>query len=616
MLVTSITPWETLNGVEQIATTWKVANDEEMTNIIYENTNSNRNTMYVLFAFITIPKDQTVWVQALRHFNDGNIDYAMDPIPMSNIEDDISAMLQQPDIFIDTPMISVNEAELKDMSLGYFTVKTSRYRGNYSAHLFTTWIIKDEEDNVLWTSIRDEVNLREIKVNKDISLMGKNKLIIYAIHGTNNSIESKPGRAYIILGKLNFKIISDLNNVLSQTNYTLRIERLDNTEPSYITRIALRNLTETETIWETSIEEEIEEVVIPWYALGNNSKYVVAITATNSIGMFVEYKKLLETRIDKLVDITNIYNECNFNLRKIENNNVMIGNTFNTIELLDRSILVPNGNELKRYHYDYNTSVLTASSNVANGVILPSINNENMFIKYLENNYMLVDALNEDGKPTFQVYYHNLSNNTFSLLQTVVRDHEIEPIGITNAIVQISPYVFIYLPFNGTSLYKYDIRKSSIEKLSNIPLTNKEEDDDSDNSSLPRYGLLIKINNNRLLVLSGDTFLTQVYNVKGNYFVEGITVSPGSFIGRPLRTVQLLNGSTLIYKTKYREDDNEISMLYFNYVTSRIERLSIQFDKDRFPTGSISLANGDTLFYCHNDPYRNYPESTKLQIFN
>lgn len=616
MITANIAPWTETNGIKQIGTTWTIAYDEEMTDVIFKKYYTDISNMYVLMAFIEVQADQTVWVQATRHFNNGNLDYAMKPIPKLNIKEKISAQLQQEDIFIDTPMVTVNEAELKDISLGYFTVKTSKYRGNYSSHLYTNWIVKDEEDNVVLVSLKDETNLREFRINKDVSLMGKNKLTVYAIHGTNNTVESKPGKAYVVLGKLNFNIISELNNVLPQTNYPLRIKKVDDNSPSNITRIAITNITETETMWETQIEDEVEEVIIPWYVLFPNTKYTIVITATNSIGMFVEYKKQLVTRGDKLVDVTNIYTQCNFNLRKIENNNTLLKPRFSTVELLDRSILIPDGNTLVKYHYNYDTDKLTKGDSIAEGVILPSDNNKNMYIKYLENNFLLVDGLNEDNKPTFQVYYHNMSNNTFSLLNTVVRDHEVEPIGITNAIVQITDYEFVYLPFNGDALYKYDIRKNEVEKLSAIPDENNTVEKNDDTATKPRYGLLIKVNSNRLLVVAGDTFQTHTYSIKGNYFIPGITISPGSFIGRPLQTRQLLNGSTIIYKTNYNDDDKEISMLYFNYVESKIERLSIQFDKDRFPTGSIGLANGDTLLYTFNSAYRNKPENTKLQIFN
>ena len=134
MIIVKIRKYVQVEGFEHISTTWKVASDKSMQNVIEV---VERSDMVELFySDIVVPDGVTYYVQATRHFNASNMDYSIEPIPVVNNDQAYNNLLFQEDSYIETPYVSINRDELmnndqatllKHLNLDLHTINIRRH---------------------------------------------------------------------------------------------------------------------------------------------------------------------------------------------------------------------------------------------------------------------------------------------------------------------------------------------------------------------------------------------------------------------------------------------------------------------------------------------------------
>jgi hypothetical protein len=587
MFILKLNNWSTVEGLKQIATTWQLASDSNFTQIL-ESTKSD-TMLFVYQSDVTVPVGAVVYARAMRHFNDNTADYWTDATMMINNEEEYSSMLLSKDVVVETPIVFANTDELLGID-PTFTITTSKYKGDGDSHYATHWVIKDAVENILFTSLYDTVNKTSITITKTPNITSKSILKIYAIHVSAGSVESQPGIYNLITALYNYEITSDLSLVNGMKDYTLTFKRINENIQMRMHKIVLLDSDKTTELITKYITEETLSVTFPWTLMRFNGVFYIDIYAYDTKNNYNFSRKMLTTKSKKMVDIIDpsyIYTKAFIPVTQTIN--YKVENNTTVYELPDSSVPLV----LKADHNVYNVTIdndglFTNYYQTMNGISLLSDNTEYTYIKYLENDLVLVDTLDGNNIPTFMVYKHDVYHNTYSLLSSLSRSDELYSLGITNAITQISETEFIYIPYSSNKIKKYDISNNTITELITI----------KNNTTFK--GSMIKLQNNQVLLYGGENFEAIVYNIAENIFTKSTSIMPSSFLNRDLKAIELINGDTILYRTTKLTTDTDSSVKYFNITTMLFEDIEETFSKTDIPTGVIRTGTGQVLFTTYS----------------
>ena len=173
------------------ATSYQVANtglfrDED---IVVDNKEDTKN-LYEYDVELDFTKADIYFARVKLHFDDDTYYGWTKPIVLTKDGDGFS----HNNTVIVTPTVTVT-TDINNAVLGGFRIMGSEFiiftgHGN---HLATSWVIKDSLGAIIWEKIRDESNLREIRVPNNILKPNR----IYSVEVTyiaNNNMMSNPGR--------------------------------------------------------------------------------------------------------------------------------------------------------------------------------------------------------------------------------------------------------------------------------------------------------------------------------------------------------------------------------------------------------------------------------------
>lgn len=587
MFILKLNDWSVVEGLEQIATTWELASDSNFTDIL-ESTKSD-TMLRVYQSDVTVPVDAVVYARAMRHFNDSTADYWTDATKMINNEEEYSSMLLSKDVVIETPIIFSNIDELLSID-PTFTINTSKYKGVGDSHYATHWIIKDGTDNVIFTSLYDTVNKTSIHVTKTPTITSKSILKIYAIHVSAGSVESQPGMYNLTTALYNYEITSDLTLVNGMEDYTLTFKKINENSKMRMSKLVLLDSDKTTELSTKYVTEGTLSVTFPWTLMRFNGVFYIDIYAYDTKNNYTYSRKMLTTKNKKIVEIIDPnYKYTKAFIPVTQTINYQVDSNTTVYELPDGSVplvLKADGNVYKAT-ID-NNGLLTNDYQTMNGVSLLSFNTEYTYIKYLANNLVLVDTLDGNNIPTFMVYKYNVYNDTYSLLSSLSRNDELYSLGITNAITQITENEFIYIPFSSNKIKKYNISNNTITELITIKNNTNYK------------GSMIKLQNNQVLLYGGENFEALVYNIAENVFTKSTSIIPSSFLNRPLKVIELINGDSILYRTTKLTTDTGTSVKYFNISTMLFEDIEETFADTDIPTGVIRTSTGQVLFTTYS----------------
>ena len=577
----------------QIGTTFTLARDDKFLDIVHTERIDQPNDFHKFIYEPMLVPDVNYYIKARRHFSESNLDH---DTPSKIVRFDkvrSEAMIYNRDNIVETPWLDVNEKELMDPDSNEFTISGSEFKSNMSGHEYSHWIVTDGNDQVLFTSIEDRENKRSIRVTKTPIITSKTKLICYLIYGSGVGIESEVSKVEVELQKYNYEVVSDIENITSGVAYDLTLRRLNSSAKMNISKIEVVKPDTTEVLYSVVNTDEQESLTfsLPWHLFRHNSMVQVIITALD-VKDGVGHNRI------------NLYTSSN-TIRELEDPSYKYIGKFKTIgktieadycdsissmELPEGYIPMPMNNSSQLLKFKFENDKLVNTGEALKGVSLLSINNSGTFIKYTENNLLVIDGwrdMGSDKEPVFLVYRHNTHSDTYDLLSMIEHPENDKNTAARNgSLAQLDESTFVYLPAFGSKLYKLDVISGKCTEL---------EDLVSDKKGTQYYKAFIRLPNQRLVIQHGDESSMWKYEIMKMTFEKSISLDPNSFTKTEINSRFLPNGDNLIFKTKQNTTDTDPSLMVYSYRDHKYKTIDVTFEAGEFPNGSILLLNNDVI---------------------
>lgn len=577
----------------QIGTTFTLARDDKFLDIVHTERIDQPNDFHKFIYEPMLVPDVNYYIKARRHFSESNLDH---DTPSKIVRFDkvrSEAMIYNRDNIVETPWLDVNEKELMDPDSNEFTISGSEFKSNMSGHEYSHWIVTDGNDQVLFTSIEDRENKRSIRVTKAPIITSKTKLICYLIYGSGVGIESEVSKVEVELQKYNYEVVSDIENIPSGVAYDLTLRRLNSSAKMNISKIEVVKPDTTEVLYSVVNTDEQESLTfsLPWYLFRHNSMVQVIITALD-VKDGVGHNRI------------NLYTSSNV-IRELEDPSYKYVGKFKTIgktteadycdsicsmELPEGYIPMPMNNSSQLLKFKFENDKLVNTGEALKGVSLLSINNSGTFIKYTENNLLVIDGwrdMGSDKEPVFLVYRHNTHSDTYDLLSMIEHPENDKNTAARNgSLAQLDESTFVYLPAFGSKLYKLDVISGKCTVLEELV---------SDKKGTQYYKAFLRLPNQRLVIQHGDESSMWKYEIMKMTFEKSISLDPNSFTKTEINSRFLPNGDNLIFKTKQNTTDTDPSLMVYSYRDHKYKTIDVTFEAGEFPNGSILLLNNDVI---------------------
>lgn len=585
MILVKIRKFSPIVGVTHESTSWKVATDEAMTNVIEYKERTNMLELY--FSTIEVPPGVTYYVQARRHFNLPHMDYDVDVVAVSNNNQQYDNMLLESDSYIEKPYININRDELMDNDDATLTFKTSKFSSNVDKHLATHYFILDHNDDVIFSRLYETEHLTSIEIPNSFEYRNKNRIKFVAIHVGSTGIESKPGILTMYFNReVNWEFDKNISGIEPRVDFTVGFKPIGDTKVD-IRIVEVKNPNNGDVVLKFE-GVPLESFTIPWTLLTENITYALDVTFINNSQRIKTTKMLTTASYNNMIlrDEDYVYQ----NILTSENiESFYIPNNLHIEAMYNGNILVPK--ETKRldiFRWDNDRKEIIRTTDVAEGILLPGDSISYTCVKVISRSLILLDTMSDKGKPIFMLYRYNLGSNNFTLLQTLIRQDETTPLGKTNAIVQTDINTLYYIPIGMNMLKKYDLTTNTVTVVADNLLENMTK------------GLLLRARSNRLFICNGGTFEAVNYNVSTNKVIQGYTYLPESFINKESKVVQLFNGSSLIFLSDDPDHDQSNGVFqYYDYSTGKFIRTKFTYKEGLIPSTSILLNTGEVAL-LHN----------------
>lgn len=586
MVIVQLKKWLPIKNLELLSVTWKVTYDEAGENIIEEHKNSNM--LEVFYSGIEIPKDTTYYVFAQRHFNRQSLDFWTSAIPVTNNQEEITNMMFGKDPVIEQPYIYVTKEDIL-AGTEMLTLKSSQFRSNTDEHDSSHFFIFDSSDKLIYSALNVKQDKLSFQIPNLADYKTRDKLKFGIIHRGISGCESKLGLKTVdIYTDYGYNISSSLFNIPPLNDYTInfvitngkdklqinKVELVDSVTKEKITSLEKLNNTQYKIpgVYLTSgVNYKLHVLVANLFEVKNESRYhdISVMAGTDSIIKSEDYKYV--GQID----------EFEATESDLVPEGIFVESLYNGI------ILIPN---VVTYVFDYYTSgqnksgktVIKKTDKFAIGIPMLNSNIQNMFIKPLTKELVLIDMLDNNNKPTFYLYNYNINSDTFTIKSKLTREDETECVGKTLAILQISDSEVIYNPIGTNKLKSYNIFTNKLTDLPNIPLEGTTKT------------IFCRGRNNRVFIGNSKDYQACVYNFGSLEYTQGYVFSPVHFVNKTLKTVPLINGSSLIINLDIPEEENQQSLEIFDYKKGVLSLVDYTF-KDNFPFTTIVDQYGNVV---------------------
>lgn len=580
MIIVKIRKYVQVEGFEHISTTWKVASDKSMQNVIEV---VERSDMVELFySDIVVPDGVTYYVQATRHFNASNMDYSIEPIPVVNNDQAYNNLLFQEDSYIETPYVSINRDELMNNDQATLTFKTSKFRSTYDKHKATHFLILDHNDKIIFSKMYETENLTALDIPNSYEYRNKTKITFIAIHVGISGMESMPGRKVIYFNRdVNWEFDKNMSRVEPNVDFTVGFIPVDNTTID-IRQVELLH-PKTGDIVLRFDQYPITSITIPWDLLPEDVVYNIKVTYIYNGQRVSTIRQLKTANYNNMIipDEKFIYQN---KITPKTLSSFYIPNNIHAEMMYNGNWLLPsNHKKLTLYRWDKVKQKLIKTKNEAKGINLPSSKISDMSIRVLSRAIILIDCYNEENQPTFLLYRYNLKTDDFTLLSSVTREDEKVCTGGSNAVVQTDIKTIYYIPYGTSKLRRYNIDKKTVEDVAvDIPLKNLTK------------AILIRGRANRLFISNGEDYQACVYNTHTGNLVTGYQFGPVTFLNKPLKVVQLINGNSLIFPTT-KIDMSKGCFEYYDLLKGTFIIGKDQFEADHIPNITLVTTSGEII---------------------
>ena len=586
--------WSGVGNTTHVATSYRIATDESMTNIVDELDHSTTNlTLYN--SNVTIPLNDTYYVSVKRFLlGENNTEIATDwtsPVPMRNYELPTGVMVEN-DIVVDLPFIYVDKEEVLDNSKAYFTFRTSSFRSNTEGHSATHYFIYDITGKLIYSNMNETKDKLAMSINKvDINLYSMTALVFKVIHVTPTGIESPVSTLRMDLIDSNVNIVSRLSSIVPHTDYPIKLSKVNPDLELGITAIELLSIDETDVLWKAYIVPGSLDYTIPYTALGPDSKYILKITTTD--GYKVVYIKKVLTTVESFGQQRkqpSYKYDNNISYESSVDGPIIAPETSYTT--LNNGKLIAkeeNSNHFNLWDVDIITHSLSNPVRVS-GLDTLTANNDPVYVEVRDDGYILIDCLNTLNIPTFLVYKYDSYRNTAVLLNNIQRPAETYT-NSNNGVVRDNENIYYYIPKGSNYINKFDISTGIITKVYTI-----------DNNS--EYNILTRVQPGKLAIITGGSDILSYDLLTGE--VYNVLTLPVGFRNKELSIVNLINNDILISIKNPLPGDNERVLSYdsntgmLRTVNKLYTGINVKYNT------SILLSNGEVIFIENTDNRDNY----------
>ena len=573
MIACTIKKWAKNNIIQHTSTVWELSRNKDMTDIIESVTSNLPDALNVYVSNVEIPPNTSYYVRATRKFNSNpTANHSLNILEVRDHKTYLNNLILPDSIKIDKPYLYINEEDFKDNGMIDFEIRTSKFRSKEDGHSSTHWIITSQDNEILFSSLYDKFNKTSIRISKSQDILNRTQIKVIAIHVGTNGVESEPGVNNIINNDFSFDLNGVRNDLLPYTDALLTISPASarsSIQSVYLTNQGFNPL-EPQGINITP-DKNSNVITVPGQELTYGSQYYLDIYCYSLYGEYTSRRFPLSVRKsnfeNSLVDHT-------FD-KKVEvmDNNILglnLPNGFTTHELVNGNVLLPIKGNNKLSIFKVKTSSTVQGTKVdmdfgingqgyglRNDIGLSSTISDNILVKFVNNELLLIDNYNQNNKPTFLVYRYDVVTDTFTYLQECERPSELICMGNTNSIVQIDDDEFLYLAPLSDKIYSYKISTNVVKEIKAL-----------NNQNFNKGGLYY----NRILK---KIFL---FDSKGNgYFldkdtldlVESSTLPFKDWSDNVIKPLELRNGDYLFYNI-----ENALSTTAIAYYDSRNNKFS------------------------------------------
>ena len=584
-LVINISKWPDDSPLEHIGTDIIIKDENDI-----ELFPEERITGNIWVKEIDIPVGSTYYVTERKIFKvrdlpieDQTITYESVVHTVTNDDESISNMILKEYVTIEKPTVILKLRDIED-NTDNVTIKTSSYRGKGDGHTHTHWLIVADGDIKL-RSLKDFVNKTSITIEKH-KINFENKLEVYVTHCSNN-IESETEHYVIDKNTLNFKVISNLINI-PLMDYVLNIEKIDYSRPMRLSKVYIKQADKVLKVYEINSDNNVVNLTIPKNLLDSNSILNIELYGYGPDGS-------LNKRTYKLATY-NLGYEDNINKDYVYTKS-FYKNKYNTIvpkglvtDTLDNNFIVPTTN-------GFSLRTFTIANGISNISTLPGLNHlgilDNMLVRVLNDNEILIDCLGSNNVPTFLIYSYSAVNNSnaYILKHILPRTDETKTLSYNNSIEQISNDEFIYSVYGTNKLRKYNKKTNTIKELKPLDIENTTTI------------TILKMDDNQLLCFSNNDLRTKIYNISKNKYIDGMMHEFNYINGVGVKKVDLINGDKLLIpniKTKNRNkvlyfDISEYTLKELDYIISNTDNSVLIRDKNNVLIGHYIEKEYDDL---------------------
>jgi hypothetical protein len=570
MITLRIVNWPEDTGLTHVSTSWQISDKTDFVNILDEVTESE-DFINVYRTNLVIPIGVEYFGRSKRHFEGGGSTEWIGPIKiLSNLSGDNIDI--KPEVYIEEPSVNI----IDDVINSKYILKSGSFRCKDDGHKSTSWILKDGLGKVLFRSMYDATNKKEVSIDKSLLNNNTNVLIAEVAHVSTNNYESHFGSFRLELNKFNFEVISNTNFISINEDFVFRFKILNNTY--LLTKYEIKD--DAGNLIQSNVFNNNEErIIVEREKLKPNTTYFINIYSDS---------------LPDDVNVTTFYTNYNESIYKIDEKykyveeyieTSMVGNEFKTCmveQLVDNGIplLSTNNNLLNLFHYNVRNESITISDLASDFINVDEYNPIGVNVKVINNNEILIDTFDESNVPVFKVYDYTYGK----LIKTLIRDdEEVNTINTNNSTIGLDNKVYYFADVNNEIVLRcYDIKTNTILTLNKRP------------NIVDLNANLVYIGNDRILSFNGsiDKHLVYLYDISTDVWYE-VSIVPERYRNLTMTSFLRKDGKVISFNTG--NDTNDV--LVFNPKDNSLEIVPNSLDDTIDLNSTVRLRNGEFLRY-------------------
>lgn len=597
MIACTIKKWAKDNIIQHTSTVWELSRNKDMTDIIETVTHTLPSPLNVYISQLEVPVGTTYYVRATRKFQTNPAaDHSLAVLEVRDHAPFLNNLILPDFIKIDKPYVYINEEDFKDNDTIDFEVRTSKFRSKEDGHSSTHWIITSQDNEILFSSLYDKFNKTSIRITKSQDILNRTSIKIIAIHVGTNGVESEPGINAVVNNDFTFDLNGVRHDVLPYNDLELTISpssSRQSIQSVYLTRqdhgqLAPQGINITPNL-NTSV------ITVPGTELSYNDKYYLDIYCYTKYGEYVSRRFPITVRGSKFEDNIIDYTYEQKIETMSDNLTANLVNSFTTHELVNGTVLLPlKGTDrlsifkVKSYSnvngtkVDIDFGVNNQGYGIRPDIQLPSMVGDNIMVKFLNNEMLLIDCHNANNKPIFMQYIYDPVRDIFTNIgKNCERPNEIIPLGNTNNIIQVADDELWYLPPLDTKLMSYNLTTNSVKEI-------KDFGSQVYNKATLFYNRILK----RIFVIDNNLNI-YILDKETLELKETSTIPYVEWTANNIKPLELRNGDYLFFNIENPTSNNSIA--YYNSKTNKFNKIDNTLLPGSSFTGTISTLYNDII---------------------